>query len=284
MLKEYHLHKDDDFKLQLEINNAAPYCQKNVAHCFKPHRHSFFQIIWFQEVGKHFVDYQVYEHPANAVFFLSTGQVHHFCKASSNAGYLFHFNESFLHQQATYRTDLMRYRIFNELEQPFVVLPDDELEQFRFLHQQLSSEIQNQAFNYKQQIFYYFQILLLNIERLKQKQQAQPPMNHHFELALKFKKAVEEHQHEICSVAYYSQLLGISDKTLTNISKKYLHNTPAKIIHQRKVLEAKRLLSNSNLSIKEVAYQLGFEQATYFTKYFKKYTHTTPKAFQQQLL
>ena len=74
-------------------------------------------------------------------------------------------------------------------------------------------------------------------------------------------------------------MIGLSSKKLTSLSKKYLKDTPADYIHKRKILEAKRLLSNSKLSVKEVAYSLGFDQPTYFTKYFKKYTDITPKEF-----
>ena len=281
-MREYHLHKDDYTKLQLDINDSQPYCLKNKQHCYKPHRHSFFQIIWFKSEGNHYVDYQEYSHEPNTIFFLSSGQVHHFCQDSENEGYLFHFNDIFLAQNNNAAAIQMEYRLFNEFGQPYIQLPRTELPVLQHLTNQLIDEIELQQYNYRQQIYYYFQILLLKLERLKQKATPNWTNDPHFEIALGFKQAIERHKTEFKGVTYFSQLLGISEKTLSTISKKYFKETPANFIHKKRVLEAKRLLSNSKLSIKEIAYQLGFEQPTYFTKYFKKYTTMTPKAFQSQ--
>jgi AraC family transcriptional activator of pobA len=98
-IKKYHLHKDDYLKLHFEINETMPYCQKNAAHCYKAHLHSFYQLIWFEEAGQHYVYYEVIEHPENALFFLNKRQVHYFCTDSKNEGTLFHFDEIFLDQQ-----------------------------------------------------------------------------------------------------------------------------------------------------------------------------------------
>lgn len=281
-MKEYHLHIDDYTKLQLDIHAAKPYCKKHEQHCYVPHRHSFFQIIWFKNKGKHHIDYQEYEHEENTIFFLSSGQVHHFCKDSENAGYLFHFNEIFLSKNDQSAALQMQYRLFNELGNPYVQIPESEIAEFQFLSNQLNQEITVKKHNYREQLYYYFQILLLKIERLKQKEAIDFIQDPHFELAIQFKKAIENNKHQFSNVSYFSQLLGVSEKTLSTISKRYFQTTPANFIHQKRILEAKRLLSNSNLSIKEIAFTLGFEQPTYFTKYFKKQTQLTPKAFQQQ--
>jgi AraC family transcriptional regulator, transcriptional activator of pobA len=65
--------------------------------------------------------------------------------------------------------------------------------------------------------------------------------------------------------------------------KQYLGDTPADVIQSMKILEAKRRLANKKFSIQEIAYDLGFDQPTYFTKYFKKAAGITPKEFQAQL-
>ena len=284
-MKEYHLHKGDYSKLQLDINNAKQYCQKNIEHCFKPHRHTFFQIIWFKNKGKHYVDYVEFEHPKNTIFFLSTGQVHYFSKESENSGHLFHFNDIFLQKESNAASNQIQYRLFNEIGNPFTVLPNAEIAHFEYLTQKLTDEIKSQQFNYKQQLYYYFQILLLSIERLKRQDTMETiptATDHHLEAAVKFKKLVNEFRNEFKSVSFFSQQIGVSDKTLNTISKKYYSDTPANFIHKTRILEAKRLLSNTTLTKKEIAYQLGFEQPTYFTKYFKKHTSFTPKEFQKQ--
>lgn len=87
--------------------------------------------------------------------------------------------------------------------------------------------------------------------------------------------------HQFHNIDFFAKSLQLSTKKLTQLSKIILHNTPAQVIKQTKVLEAKRNLSNTRISIKELVHLLGFEQATYFTKYFKKETGLTPKEFRQ---
>lgn len=284
-IKQYHLHKDDYSKLHFDLHEAYPYCQKNVAHCYKAHQHSFYQFIWFFKPGRHFVDYELIEHPANALFFLNKKQIHYFCDQSPNEGYLFHFDEVFLHKQDSNAENWIQYQLFNELGTPFVLLPAKQIVDFNYFTQSLQNEIEQKAYNYRAQIFHLFQTLLLKVERLKQEQENDfvEKIDQHFILAMNFKRQVEANIQSFLSVEQYSQLLGVSSKKLTALSKQFLKDTPANIVHQRKILEAKRLLSNQKISIKEIAYSLGFDQPTYFTKYFKKHTGLTPKQFIQQL-
>lgn len=280
-MREYHLHKDAPFKLQFEVHDAASYCKKHAEHCYKAHRHTFYQIIWFQEAGTHYIDYQDFDHPANTIFFLNTGQVHRFCLDSPNMGYLLHFNRVFLSGNELENHEQIQYRVFNEMGNPYIPLREEELPHYTFLLDRLQAELKDQAFNYKQQLFHYFQVLLLDIERCRRKNSPPIESDPNFELATKFKLLVDQHKHEFQSLSFFSDQMGISERTLSTISKKYLQETPANFIHQARVLEAKRLLSNTHLAIKEIAYKLGFDQATYFTKYFKKYTGLTPKDFQR---
>ena len=281
-MKEYHLHKGNYSKIQLDIQDANPYCQKNLQHCYKPHRHSFYQIIWFKKAGKHFVDYKDYSHPKNSVYFLNVGQVHYFCKESNNEGLLIHFNDIFLNKQEKDAMRQIEYSLFNEFGIPFVTFSKEAIIDFEYLAEKLKFEVKEKPIKYNQQLYHYLQIMLLQIERQRENISDRISIDQHFEMAMRFKKTIQSNKDEFLSVEHFSQLLGVSKKTLTAISKKYFKETPANIIHQHKILEAKRLLSNAKLTVKEIAYRLGFEQPTYFTKYFKKHTNLTPKQFQNQ--
>lgn len=283
-IKKYHLLKNDYSKLHFEVKAATPYCKINAEHCFKAHQHTFYQLLWFEKAGRHFVDYEVIEHPANSLFFLNKGQVHYFCEDSPNEGTLFHFDDLFLHKNLEKGDNWIQYKLFNELGPPFVILSEQHNNEFDYLRGLLQNEVEQQAYNYQNQVFHLFQTLLLKVERLKQHQQGNElTLDVNFMLAMQFKRLIESNFQEALSVQTYSKLLGVSSKKLTTITTAHLGNTPAAVIHQRKVLEAKRMLSNLQLSIKEVAYSLGFDQPTYFTKYFRKHTGFTPKQFIQRL-
>ncbi|MEO9869232.1 helix-turn-helix transcriptional regulator [Ekhidna sp.] len=284
-IKKYHLYKDDHSKLHFQINDAASYCAKNEAHCYKPHQHSFYQFIWFQESGLHYVDYEVIEHQANTLFFLDKKQVHNFCKDSSNKGILFHFDEVFLHQQDPEADGWLQHKLFNAIGPPYIQLTEGEVNFFKMIAEKLGKEMENKDYNYAKQVFYLFRLLTLSIERQKHIQSDISSISDKdYKIAVAFKKAIQENIHAFLSVDQFSEKIGVSPKKLTSISKKYLDDTPLNVIHARKILEAKRQLSNTNTSIKELAYSLGFDQPTYFTKYFKKHTGLTPKEFTNQVL
>ena len=135
---------------------------------FRPHQHSFYQVIWFKSSGKHHVDYETVKHKENTIFFLNKGQVHYFCKESENEGFLFHFNDVFLNRQDKDAEKRLRYQLFNELGDAFVVPSEDDLMEIAQLTTFMQKEIDQHKYLYQQQVYFLFQALLLKVERLKQ--------------------------------------------------------------------------------------------------------------------
>ncbi|HEY4289404.1 MAG TPA: helix-turn-helix domain-containing protein [Puia sp.] len=95
----------------------------------------------------------------------------------------------------------------------------------------------------------------------------------------KFNVLVEKHFHAEHTVAYYAGLLNKSPKTLSNIFALYNNKSPQQIIRERIIIEAKRLLCYTNKSVKQITYNLGFEDPAYFSNFFKKHTSLSPLEF-----
>ena len=95
----------------------------------------------------------------------------------------------------------------------------------------------------------------------------------------KFNLMVENNYREHHSVAYYAQQLNKSPKTLSNLFALYNHKSPLQVIQERLIIEAKRLLYYTDKSAKEITYELGFEDAAYFSNFFKKHTSFSPTDF-----
>lgn len=284
-LKRYDLHKNDPSKLHFEVNNAKKYLAKNLEHATVPHRHSFYQIIWFKEKGRHYVDFEVVEHGPQSVFFINKNQIHYFCPDSSNEGFLFHFNDEFINTHGPGQMERFSTTIFNEMGHRFLDIPAVEIQKMGLITSYIDSEILLKEQNYREQVYHHFLTILYLIERLKGKvDQVDLKSNTDYKMASDFKKLIIQWLDESKSVDDYAVALGTNTKTLTRVCKKYLLDTPALVIRQSKLLEAKRMLSNQKTSVKEIAYALGFEDPAYFTKYFKKGTGRTPKEFQHQLL
>lgn len=100
-----------------------------------------------------------------------------------------------------------------------------------------------------------------------------------FHVIRKFNLLVEANYRTAHSVSFYAQQLCKSPKTLSNLFAIYNHKSPSQVIQERIQIEAKRLLSYTDKSVKEIAYDLGFEDISYFSNFFKKHTGLSPVDF-----
>jgi AraC-like DNA-binding protein len=82
----------------------------------------------------------------------------------------------------------------------------------------------------------------------------------------------------------YAEMLFITPNHLNALCRETLNTPAGEIIRNRVALEAKRLLTNLDLTITEIAYRLGFADNSYFTKFFKKQTNTNPEDFRKKVL
>ncbi len=100
----------------------------------------------------------------------------------------------------------------------------------------------------------------------------------------KFNLLVEMHYKEKHKVGEYAELMNISPKSLSNLFARYFNKPPLKVINERIVLEGKLLLTFSDKNISEISYLLGFEEASHFSKFFKKNVGFSPKHYKSEFL
>jgi AraC family transcriptional regulator, transcriptional activator of pobA len=100
-----------------------------------------------------------------------------------------------------------------------------------------------------------------------------------FHVIRKFNLLVEANYRTEHSVSFYAQELCKSPKTLSNLFAIYNHKSPSQVIQERILIEAKRLLCYTDKSVKEIAYDLGFEDISYYSNFFKKHTGLSPVDF-----
>lgn len=83
---------------------------------------------------------------------------------------------------------------------------------------------------------------------------------------------------------YYADKLNIGIRTLQNVTKRGANKTPKELIDDNLILECKRQLLSSDILIQDTAFELGFEDPSAFTKYFKKNTGLTPIEFKKNYI
>lgn len=120
-------------------------------------------------------------------------------------------------------------------------------------------------------------VLLLNLIRINQNGFLPQDLNQ--KRVYEFIRLRDECFRSERAAAFYAGRLGLSSKRLNQILKSKLGKTITQLVHDRLIVEAKRLLINRELTIKEIAYLLHFTDQTYFTRFFKQNTGYTPEMY-----
>jgi len=108
-------------------------------------------------------------------------------------------------------------------------------------------------------------------------------MNRNYQLTYEFKKLVDQSFSTGNSIGQYASKLNVSAKHLTEVVKEETGHTALQIIHERLLLESQYLLKHTTKSIKECALILGFETASYFSRFFKSHMSISPNAYRKKV-
>ena len=111
------------------------------------------------------------------------------------------------------------------------------------------------------------------------------PSNHESSdtVIVKFKSHLTKSWNKSLTVSDYAELMNVSAGHLNFLIKKFTGKKTIDWILEKKLVEAKRLLLHTEKSVKEIAFELGFDDPGYFSRFFKKYSHITPLAFRMEI-
>ncbi len=166
---------------------------------------------------------------------------------------------------------------------PIVTLTKAYRRKFDLLWEVILDEFQNQDNIQGDMLQMLLKRFIILCTRLAKEQLIVKALNDtQIETIRQFNFLVDLHFKTKRKVKDYAELLHKSPKTLSNLFATYNQKTPQHIIQERIVLEAKRLLIFTDKQTQEIAYDLGFEDPAYFSRYFKKIAHQTPSAFKEQ--
>ncbi|MEJ8801829.1 AraC family transcriptional regulator [Pontibacter sp. H249] len=247
----------------------------------RPHKHDFYIVMLVTRgTGIHTIDFRDYAVQAGIVFFLTPGQVHSWQLSDDADGFILFFTQEYYLE----RKKLYQYPYFATLSDN-TPLPVSEAEQEQLLQIQnhMQQEYQHQLVMKDDVLRDYLDILLVKLLRTYNAQgysTASSPAA--LPELLQLQRLIDLHYKEHQPVSFYAEILHTSAKHLNEVCKKSLGKTTTQLIQERLVLEAKRLLIHSALSIKQVAAEIGFFEVSYFFRFFKKHTGQTPEQFRQE--
>ncbi len=248
-----------------------------------PHRHDFYLLVIFTRgQGTHTVDFVDYPIQPGSVFFMSPAQVHSWTYSDDTDGYLFFFNAAFYLVDFPARK-LFDLPLFHALSTPPVIRLTATTsagieELFVRLHQAaLGSDYRREDI-----IRSYLNILLVKLSGLCLASHSTGLSPHAQSQIRQLELLVEKHYLEHKTVRDYADLMALSEKQLYTVCQTALGKPLQKIIQGRLLLEAKRLLVHTELSVAQVADRLNFLDHSYFNRFFRKEAGATPEQFRRR--
>ena len=277
----------------MAIQNIQSYSYKNIfslqtvqfqKSCVvnSPQQIERFKIFWIKEgSGTYNIDFKSYSFKGNTLFFLSPGQVFSVVSEKMKEIYQLSFTRDFYCLQAHDTEVACNGVLFNNVyETPFVFPSENETEKLNFILLSLIEEFELEETAQHDMLQSLLKQFIVYSVRMKEEKDVVRE-NIETKLFKDFSLLVELNFTKLHSVTDYANRLGLSPKSLTKHFKKIGTQTPSDFIKSRIITEAKRLLLYTNKAIKHIAFELGFNDPAYFSRFFTKATGSSPKEFKK---
>lgn len=253
-----------------------------------PHRHDFFEVLYLSKgSGFHIIDGNKYEIKPPCVFFMSPGQAHKIEFSNDIEGYIFIFTAEFYLINQTNQNRLIEFPFFFSVRQENRPLDLEMADDILFIEslfkrginelakgETFSVELLRSALDL---ILTTCAVLFKTDKNLLTKGKGHVVVKRFFQL-------LEDNFQKNLTVNEYAELLAITPNHLTQTVNQLTGKTSSQIIKSKQVLEIKRLLVHTNLTVTEIANRLNFPDQSYFTKFFKRETGISPLQYRLKQL
>jgi AraC-like DNA-binding protein len=241
------------------------------------HQHDYYQIMFLEKVsGSHTIDFENYPAESHSIHFIGLGRVHqvHFTRGTTGGLFLFP-NEIFSH---TDRHLLSSLRYFQNGSDPVLNLKAEDFKLVMALVNLTKSNLDEGVLDLSRHLLFS---LLIKVRQLYMHYKDIGVDSKSFSELASFREWMATEGVRGEAVEVFCDVSGLSKDRLNQLCKKQYGKTALQMLHERRLLEAKRLLVYTEKQVKEVAYDCGFEDVAYFNRFFKKYTHLTPSDFRK---
>lgn len=252
---------------------------------FRPHRIGFYSILFiFEGEGKHSIDFKTYNYRRGSIIFIARDQVHAFERNNDRDARFMGFTEEFFQKSRMGSTLIKQLSLFNyQLHSPVIQLEGERIDIFSRLVLRLEREYHAPDDSLTEEIIIsLLRIFLCLAERERKQNITERPKSKFEDEFLVFQNLVQKHLFESRKVKYYAELMNISSKQLNRITQDVTGLPSKNYLNEVMLMEIKRFLMNTSLSVKEIGFRTGFEETTNFVKFFKKYEGMTPARFRRE--
>ena len=248
-------------------------------------RNNYYSVIWIKSgAGTLKSDFSSYDYTANMLLAFTPYQPFMLSTTEPLSGVALQFHPDFFCIHKHHKEVSCSGILFNNIyHPPFVRINEQHAATFIILLDNIRAEIQNKSLAQYDILVSYLKIFLITASRIKAEQQSadeQTAFDSKEPFILQnLKDAIEANFKIRHSAGEYAALLNISAKALARITKNYFDKTLSNLIAERIVIEAKRELYLTNKPIKEIAYELGYEDEYYFSRFFKANADVSPQLY-----
>jgi AraC family transcriptional activator of pobA len=249
----------------------------------QPHRKDYYLFAFVQEgSNRHWIDDVPYTVKHGHFYFTVPPQVHLKEETCPMKGLVAYFTDEFL--------SLEENRMLRQLpiiQNPAggheLVLTEADRVFIEDIMRKMLAEYNNGGDWHNQMLTSWLRVLVIYLSRLYAEQLGEHCITQNYCLLKGYQQLISEHYINTHDVAAYADLLNISPGYLNDVIKQQSGKTAITHIHNRLVVEAKRRLLHTELSVKEIADDLGFEDAAYFNRFFKRLAGDTPISYRHKI-
>lgn len=294
MATDLNLHKVSISKIKKEMNDvfylsddlviAALDAHNNTTSQYAASIDGFSAIVMMSGEATISIDMQTYEVRPNTLVFFNPESIIRTIRCSQNAAaYFLAFSKSFVNEiQIDLSTSLPVYMRFGKA--PLLRVSETDVNEIRQLFQFIKTMLRSDKERYRNEIIRtLFTTAFYIITELNQRDQKSEHKQGRCEVLFEeFMELLQKYNKRERNVGFYARQLNITPKYLSSIVKEVSGKTAARWIDESVILEAKTLLKYSGLSIQEIAYRLNFSTQSFFGKYFKQHTGTSPSRYKRK--
>lgn len=241
------------------------------------HRHDFYFILALTKgSGSHHIDFTKYPVRDHSIFFMRPGQVHELSLKAGCEGYLVEFKPGFYAPSERSSRQLFR-RLSNKN------WCKTNVHSFRKLEGTLSrmaEEFNDRQDHYIEAIRTHLTMFFIELARNQGSPGHHPTTASYEQQRLEeLLELIDKHIAVRKQVSEYADLMNLSSYQLNAVTKSTLGKTGSEVINEHIILEARRYLLATTNQVNQIAYHLGYEDVSYFIRFFRRHTGYTPEAY-----
>jgi len=249
-----------------------------------PHQHKFYQFLFFDDAaGIHLIDEKNYKVQKQSLHLVSPHHVHHLVLEEGSTGYVCMFKEELFFANNESSKFLDEIDLFSNWNaNPVLDIEKSLFSELKSLLKTLDKEFLAQKMRKNELILLGLKMFLIKASRIEEG----------IEIVGKTKKRqtiedflglVEQFYGDNLPIGFYAEKLNITTTYLNRLVNEFYDKSVSDFINERVLLEAKRIIRFSSKSVKEISFELGFEDPSYFSRFFKKHVGATPVQYRKEM-